>query len=210
MEFSKIIKKIRKDNDLTQEQLSEKLNVSRQAISNWETDNNLPDIEIIINIAKVFSISLDELILGGKNVTKMQNKLIKDGSENKRAKTYMLSNIIGVIFCILGFVAILLKGLTVEYVDESGILHENFFLLPIGFLFILIGIIIVLVGIMYYFKKTNDRHYVLCKIGYILSGVSLVTTLLIYSNGNRVSVLTIASTIIGFGLIIFAKLKKDK
>lgn len=208
MEFSKIIKKIRNDNDLTQEELSEKLNVSRQAVSNWETDKNLPDIEIIINIAKIFSISLDDLILGGKDMSKMENKLISDGSDNKRTKFYMISNIIGIIFCVLGFATILLKGLTVEYVDETGILHENFFLLPIGFSLIIIGIIIVLIGLIYYFKKNNDKNDILCKIGYILLSVSLVMTLLIYSNGNRVSVLFIILSIISIGLIALGKTKK--
>ena len=57
MNFDEKIIKIRKDNNLTQEEMAEKLNVSRQAISNWENKRNLPDIEMLIIISKIFSIS---------------------------------------------------------------------------------------------------------------------------------------------------------
>lgn len=59
MEFSDSIKQLRKDNKLTQEQLASKLHVTRQAISNWENNKNLPDIETLIEIATTFHISLD-------------------------------------------------------------------------------------------------------------------------------------------------------
>ena len=48
MDFGKQIKKIRTDRGLTQEQMAGMLNVSRQAISNWENNKNLPDLELII------------------------------------------------------------------------------------------------------------------------------------------------------------------
>ncbi|MCI6271482.1 MAG: helix-turn-helix domain-containing protein [Erysipelotrichaceae bacterium] len=68
MEFIEKIKSLRLKNNLTQEEFASKLNVTRQAASNWENNRNLPDIEMIISIASVFEISLDELILGGKNM----------------------------------------------------------------------------------------------------------------------------------------------
>ena len=80
MEFSDSIKQLRKDNKLTQEQLASKLHVTRQAISNWENNKNLPDIETLIEIATTFHISLDQLILGGNDMNKMTEKLIKDGN----------------------------------------------------------------------------------------------------------------------------------
>ena len=63
MEFNEQIKRLRKENNLTQEEMAKKLNVTRQAISNWENNRNLPDFEMIILIAKTFGVSLDELIL---------------------------------------------------------------------------------------------------------------------------------------------------
>lgn len=63
MEFNEQIKRLRKENNLTQEEMAKKLNVTRQALSNWENNRNLPDFEMIILIAKTFGVSLDELIL---------------------------------------------------------------------------------------------------------------------------------------------------
>lgn len=48
MEFNEQIKRLRKENNLTQEEMAKKLNVTRQAISNWENNRNLPDFEMII------------------------------------------------------------------------------------------------------------------------------------------------------------------
>ena len=52
------IQNIRKKNNITQEELAEKLNVTRQAVSNWETGKNEPDIETLTNIAQIFDISI--------------------------------------------------------------------------------------------------------------------------------------------------------
>ncbi|UZT82594.1 helix-turn-helix domain-containing protein [Caproicibacterium sp. BJN0003] len=56
------IKKFRKNAGLSQEQLAEKLCVSRQAITKWETDNGTPDINNLQCIAKLFDISVDSLL----------------------------------------------------------------------------------------------------------------------------------------------------
>lgn len=59
-----------------QEQFAEKLNVTRQAVSNWENNRNLPDIEMLILIAQTFHISLDNLILAGnKEMNEMKNAM---------------------------------------------------------------------------------------------------------------------------------------
>lgn len=62
MDFGEQIKSIRKKENLTQEQFAMKLNVSRQAVSNWENNKNLPDIGMLILMSNVFQISLDQLI----------------------------------------------------------------------------------------------------------------------------------------------------
>ena len=63
MDFGKQIRQIRKDAKLTQEQMAAKLNVSRQAVSNWENNKNLPDLEMIITISRVFGLSLDQVMV---------------------------------------------------------------------------------------------------------------------------------------------------
>ena len=158
MDFGEQIKKLRKETQLTQEQFAEKLNISRQAISNWENNRNLPDIEMLIQISKVFQISLDQLILGGNQMNNMAEKLIKDGSETRRAKMNMISTVIGGIFMLLGFVCLLIKTLSVEYLDKAGVLHENFFLIPISALFILCGTVTFLAtGVCYLLSKRKAK-----------------------------------------------------
>jgi len=78
MEFGEAIKTIRQTNQLTQEKFANQLNVTRQAVSNWENNRNLPDLEMLITISQQFQISLDTLILGGTDVNNMTDKLIKD------------------------------------------------------------------------------------------------------------------------------------
>ncbi|MGN0703899.1 MAG: DUF3955 domain-containing protein [Lentihominibacter sp.] len=138
MNFKEQIRKIRSDNNLTQEQLAAVLNVSRQTVSSWETGRNLPDLEMVVTIAKQFDLSLDHLILGGNEMTK---KLIKDGSETRRARFNMISLISGALLLLIGAGCLFIKAVSVEYIDDSGILHENFFLLPMASLFILCSIL---------------------------------------------------------------------
>lgn len=68
MLFNVKLKMLRKESKLTQEQLAEKLNVSRQAITKWESGDGVPDIENLKQISKVFNITIDELIKEEKNV----------------------------------------------------------------------------------------------------------------------------------------------
>lgn len=145
MEFGDKIKELRTKNQFTQEQFAIRLNVTRQAVSNWENNRNLPDLELLILISSIFHISLDELILGGSNVNNMTEKLIKDGSKTRRAKLNMITTLIGCFLLFFGFACFFIKMNSVEYIDATGILHENFYLLPIGFLFLFAGIIVFLV-----------------------------------------------------------------
>ena len=63
MEFSKKLYKLRKEKGLSQEELANKLNVSRQTISKWEVGETTPELEKLVDLSNVFSISLDELVL---------------------------------------------------------------------------------------------------------------------------------------------------
>jgi len=63
MKFGKFFKNLRLVKKMTQDQLAEKLFVSRQTISNWERGINLPDIEQLSIIAKTFEVSLEEVLM---------------------------------------------------------------------------------------------------------------------------------------------------
>ena len=74
MNFCDKLQKIRKENNITQEQLADKLNVSRQAVSKWESGTAYPDTEKLIQISKIFKVSLDELINDNVSTNKTSSK----------------------------------------------------------------------------------------------------------------------------------------
>ncbi|MCM1175675.1 MAG: helix-turn-helix domain-containing protein [Blautia sp.] len=63
MNFSEKLKEIRKKEGISQEQLAEKIGVSRQAITKWETGKGLPDVENMVIIAEIFKTTIDELLM---------------------------------------------------------------------------------------------------------------------------------------------------
>ena len=150
MEFSDQIKNLRKQTGLTQDQFAEKLHVTRQAVSNWENNRNLPDLEMLLQMSDTFDVSLDQLIKGGQSMTQ---KLINDTSETRRARMNMVTTVTGGVLMLLGLFCFVIKGLSVEYVDETGLLHENFFLLGIGWLFLLTGVLVIAVTMTTYLIK---------------------------------------------------------
>lgn len=62
MDFSEKILSLRKSRGLTQEQLAEKLNVSRQSVSKWESGQAIPELETIVALCRVFDITTDYLL----------------------------------------------------------------------------------------------------------------------------------------------------
>lgn len=62
MSFGNILKKIRQDNNLTQEELARKIGTSRSNIANYENDKNMPSVEILEKISKIFNCSIDYLM----------------------------------------------------------------------------------------------------------------------------------------------------
>ena len=62
MNFNNKLYRLRKSSGLTQEEMADKLQVSRQTISNWETGSASPSLEKALELADLFSVSLDELV----------------------------------------------------------------------------------------------------------------------------------------------------
>ena len=60
--FGDVIKKLRTAHNLNQVQLAGKLNISKQTVSNWENNNILPSIEMLVKIAQFFMVSTDYLL----------------------------------------------------------------------------------------------------------------------------------------------------
>ena len=68
MEFSEKLIALRKGRELTQEQLAEQLNVSRQSVSKWESAQSVPDIERILQLSDIFDVSLDYLLKNNEDI----------------------------------------------------------------------------------------------------------------------------------------------
>ena len=62
MEFAEKLIALRKSRELTQEQLAEQLNVSRQSISKWESGQVIPEVEKIVELSKAFDVTVDYLL----------------------------------------------------------------------------------------------------------------------------------------------------
>lgn len=74
MELGKQIKKYRTEQKLSQDDLADKIYVTRQTISNWENDRNYPDVRSLVLLSSVFGVSLDILVKGDLEEMKEQIK----------------------------------------------------------------------------------------------------------------------------------------
>lgn len=87
MKFSEKLQKLRKEKGLSQEDLANKLNVTRQTVSKWELEETVPDMNKLIEIAKLFDISLDELVNGvNESSTKNNNN---NNNKNDKGGVFM-------------------------------------------------------------------------------------------------------------------------
>lgn len=81
MTFAEKLKSIRKQAGMSQEQLAEKLGVSRQAVTKWETDAGIPDMDNIMAVSALFDISIDELLSNEKGAKKTADYLFESITE---------------------------------------------------------------------------------------------------------------------------------
>ena len=90
MELGKQIKMHRQEAHLSQEELANRVYVSRQTISNWENDKSYPDVNSLVLLSEIFQISLDNLIKGDIEV--MKDVIQKEEIEkmNRYSKTYTI------------------------------------------------------------------------------------------------------------------------
>ncbi len=75
MKIGMFFKELRKEKGLTQEQLAERLRVSRRTVSRWETGSNMPDLDILIEMSDYYEVELRELLDGERKGVKMDKEL---------------------------------------------------------------------------------------------------------------------------------------
>lgn len=92
MGFAENLKLIRKERNVTQEELAELLGVSRQAISKWESGNGYPETEKLITISQKLNISIDYLLNDKSNIEQKGNRRFQDRivhSNRKNSHSYL-------------------------------------------------------------------------------------------------------------------------
>ena len=90
MELNEQIKKHRAEMNLSQEELAEKIYVTRQSISNWENGKTYPDIHSLLLLSSLFGISLDQLVKGDIEIMKEEIKKEEIAKMNRYGKIYTL------------------------------------------------------------------------------------------------------------------------
>ena len=100
MEICERLKEARKNTGMTQEQVAEKIMVSRVTLSHWENGKSLPDIASLINLSNLYNISLDELVKGDSKMTDKVKKDAKNSQVNSRLilTTGILIIVVGIIY----------------------------------------------------------------------------------------------------------------
>lgn len=100
MEIGKKLKNARIEAGLTQEKAAEKIDVTRQTISNWENEKSYPDIISVIALSDLYSVSLDELLKGDQKMAEHLEESTNVVKSNKKLTGAILLNIILMILLI--------------------------------------------------------------------------------------------------------------
>mgnify|MGYP000857208447 CR=1 FL=1 len=100
--LSERIYKFRRKSGLSQEQLAEKIGVSRQAISKWESGTSTPELEKLLALSDCFSITLDELVNQEASEAPLKSR------ENKASKVAEMK--VGIGLCLIGGICLILSG----------------------------------------------------------------------------------------------------
>lgn len=110
MDFNNRLYQLRKQKGLSQEELANRLNVSRQTVSKWEVGDSTPDMEKLIAISDLFDVSLDKLVMGKEdepqNPTTTKSELVtvlneKVLTSNNKKKAKSVLKIVGIIAAVI-------------------------------------------------------------------------------------------------------------
>lgn len=134
MKIGAFLKKLRKEKNLTQEQLAEQLNVSGRTVSRWETGINMPDISILVNLAEFYNVGIPEIIDGERKGEKMNEEVketvlkLSDYAEtiNQKIKIKLFWLTIAALLGMIAFLVIETLGLNTPdslyvYIASAGL-----------------------------------------------------------------------------------------
>ena len=107
MEISERLKQARIQSGMTQEQVAEKVMVSRVTLSHWENGKTLPDIASLISLSDLYQISLDELLKGDP---KMTEKVKKDAKDLNNRRVLLITAILALIVMLTYTISLFVGG----------------------------------------------------------------------------------------------------
>ena len=190
MEIGNKIKEARNGAELTQDQAAEKIMVSRQTISNWETGKTMPDIASVIKMSDLYHISLDELLKGDQD---MMKKIEKDTNiVRSNSRLIAVGKVAIIVAVVVTFASIMTGNAVLDFLAAAlpwvfmGIALACFLatrkpdentpkLRVVGFIPIMIGVMFMIGGI-YLMNACMWRGIGIgaLVVGIVLNGVGLV------------------------------------
>lgn len=128
IKIGRFLQELRKEKALTQEQLAEQLGVARRTVSRWETGNNMPDLDILVELSDLYSVDLREILSGERKSENMDQELketvLQVADYSSEEKSRMLRRMHRLFIVGLtgfsAFLAIALLGLETAPYDAIG------------------------------------------------------------------------------------------
>ena len=131
MDLQKIgtfLKDLRKEKGLTQEQLAETLNVSRRTVSRWETGSNMPDLDLLMEIADLYAVDLREMLNGERKGEDRMNKEMEETvlkvAEYSNADKQRAARVVRVYF--LFGIAAMIVNVAMDFLNVEGTFWSGF------------------------------------------------------------------------------------
>ena len=165
VKIGSLLKELRNEHSLSQEQLAEKFNVSSRSVSRWENGNTMPDISIMIELADFYDIDIRELLSGERKSDKMDENLketlvmVADYTEEEKAKILKKVYICGQGVIITSAASLIVYFLS--YMVKLDIVLTPFLLILASGIF---GINTALAGLQLKGKMSKERNKNLIRI----------------------------------------------
>jgi len=159
--MGELLKQLRKEKNMTQEQLAEKFYVSSRTVSRWETGNNMPDLGMLVELADFYNVDIREIIDGERKSEDM-NMETKDtlkkvaeytAEENKKLRNKMADMLAGTVVLVIFTTVLFATNAFNGFIRESSYNNMMFFTLGLT-------LVTLLANIMYLFgmlERINEK-----------------------------------------------------
>lgn len=177
------IYELRKDKDMTQEELANKLGVSNKTVSRWERGVNLPDLSLLKAISKELDVSLIDLLNGERtnnNIDEVEKTFIN--YNNYKLKDLDIEPYVKYSLIILTFLSLIITTLNMTYqvYQMNNIDQINSILLFINsWPLFTINILVIILAIVYIVAAIKSKKDVILKISFSI--FSIITTMIVFS-----------------------------